>query len=237
MVTTTELGLPALRSRTAAPRDPALCRSRGADPRLIDRFGRVATDLRISLTDRCNLRCTYCMPAEGLPWMPRAEQLTDDRARPADHHRRPRPGRARAAVHRRRAPAPPRARRHDRRLGRAHPAPGHLPDDQRRRPRPPRRRARRRGGQPAQRLPRHPAPRTLRRDHPPGPAGRRPRRHGGRPRGRPVPRQDQYGPAPRGERRRARRPPALSPSTTASSCGSSSRCRSTPSTAGSARRW
>ena len=43
----------------------------------IDRFGRVATDLRISLTDRCNLRCTYCMPAEGLPWMPRAEQLTD----------------------------------------------------------------------------------------------------------------------------------------------------------------
>ena len=73
MVTTTELGLPALRSRTAVPRDPA----RPADPRLVDRFGRVATDLRISLTDRCNLRCTYCMPAEGLPWMPRAEQLTD----------------------------------------------------------------------------------------------------------------------------------------------------------------
>jgi GTP 3',8-cyclase len=73
VVTTTELGLPALRSRTTAPRDPA----RPADPRLIDRFGRVATDLRISLTDRCNLRCTYCMPAEGLPWMPRAEQLTD----------------------------------------------------------------------------------------------------------------------------------------------------------------
>jgi GTP 3',8-cyclase len=46
-------------------------------PVLRDRFGRVATDLRISLTDRCNLRCTYCMPAEGLPWMPRAEQLTD----------------------------------------------------------------------------------------------------------------------------------------------------------------
>ena len=66
MVTTTELGLPALRSRTVAPRDPA----RPTDPRLIDSFGRVATDLRISLTDRCNLRCTYCMPAEGLPWMP-----------------------------------------------------------------------------------------------------------------------------------------------------------------------
>ena len=45
---------------------------------LADTFGRVATDLRISLTDRCNLRCTYCMPAEGLPWMPAPELLTDD---------------------------------------------------------------------------------------------------------------------------------------------------------------
>jgi cyclic pyranopterin phosphate synthase len=45
---------------------------------LADRFGRTATDLRLSLTDRCDLRCTYCMPAEGLPWLPRAEMLTDD---------------------------------------------------------------------------------------------------------------------------------------------------------------
>ncbi|WP_370289517.1 GTP 3',8-cyclase MoaA [Nocardioides sp.] len=45
--------------------------------RLIDRHGRVATDLRVSLTDRCNLRCTYCMPPEGLDWMPTEEQLTD----------------------------------------------------------------------------------------------------------------------------------------------------------------
>ncbi|WP_026316226.1 GTP 3',8-cyclase MoaA [Actinokineospora enzanensis] len=45
---------------------------------MIDRFGRVATDLRVSLTDRCNLRCTYCMPADGLEWMPRADMLTDD---------------------------------------------------------------------------------------------------------------------------------------------------------------
>ncbi|MFI5936162.1 GTP 3',8-cyclase MoaA [Actinoplanes sp. NPDC051494] len=45
---------------------------------LADRFGRVATDLRVSLTDRCNLRCTYCMPEEGLAWMPREQQLTDD---------------------------------------------------------------------------------------------------------------------------------------------------------------
>ncbi|GAA4825952.1 GTP 3',8-cyclase MoaA [Nocardioides caeni] len=44
---------------------------------LIDRHGRVATDLRVSLTDRCNLRCTYCMPAEGLDWMPGEEQLSD----------------------------------------------------------------------------------------------------------------------------------------------------------------
>jgi cyclic pyranopterin phosphate synthase len=45
---------------------------------LADRFGRVATDLRVSLTDRCNLRCTYCMPEEGLAWMPRDQQLSDD---------------------------------------------------------------------------------------------------------------------------------------------------------------
>jgi cyclic pyranopterin phosphate synthase len=44
---------------------------------LTDQFGRVATDLRVSLTDRCNLRCTYCMPAEGLDWMPTEETLTD----------------------------------------------------------------------------------------------------------------------------------------------------------------
>ncbi len=45
---------------------------------LVDRFGRVHTDLRVSLTDRCNLRCTYCMPAEGLNWLARAEVLDDD---------------------------------------------------------------------------------------------------------------------------------------------------------------
>ncbi len=45
---------------------------------LSDRFGRVATDLRVSLTDRCNLRCNYCMPAEGLDWLPTDEVLTDD---------------------------------------------------------------------------------------------------------------------------------------------------------------
>ncbi|HUZ22276.1 MAG TPA: GTP 3',8-cyclase MoaA [Streptosporangiaceae bacterium] len=45
---------------------------------LNDAFGRTATDLRVSLTDRCNLRCSYCMPAEGLDWLPKPEVLTDD---------------------------------------------------------------------------------------------------------------------------------------------------------------
>jgi GTP 3',8-cyclase len=43
---------------------------------LLDRFGRVADDLRISVTDRCNFRCTYCMPAEGLTWLPKEEILS-----------------------------------------------------------------------------------------------------------------------------------------------------------------
>jgi GTP 3',8-cyclase len=45
---------------------------------LTDSYGRTATDLRVSLTDRCNLRCAYCMPAEGLDWLPKPELLTDD---------------------------------------------------------------------------------------------------------------------------------------------------------------
>jgi cyclic pyranopterin phosphate synthase len=43
---------------------------------LVDTFGRIADDLRVSVTDRCNFRCTYCMPAEGLPWLPKTEILT-----------------------------------------------------------------------------------------------------------------------------------------------------------------
>jgi cyclic pyranopterin phosphate synthase len=43
---------------------------------LVDSFGRVHRDLRISVTDRCNFRCTYCMPEEGMPWVPREEVLT-----------------------------------------------------------------------------------------------------------------------------------------------------------------
>ncbi|MFD1213568.1 GTP 3',8-cyclase MoaA [Arthrobacter sp. GCM10027362] len=59
------LGLP----RVARPAPPEL-------PGLPDRFGRTATDLRISLTDKCNLRCTYCMPADGLDWLSKEQVLT-----------------------------------------------------------------------------------------------------------------------------------------------------------------
>ncbi|MFI6822921.1 GTP 3',8-cyclase MoaA [Micromonospora sp. NPDC050187] len=45
---------------------------------LVDRYGRTARSLRVSLTDKCNLRCTYCMPAEGLPWLAGPDLLTDD---------------------------------------------------------------------------------------------------------------------------------------------------------------
>jgi cyclic pyranopterin phosphate synthase len=52
------------------------------DGPLLDTFGRAATDLRVSLTDRCNLRCTYCMPADGLDWLP-----GDDLLRPEELNR------------------------------------------------------------------------------------------------------------------------------------------------------
>jgi cyclic pyranopterin phosphate synthase len=60
------LGLPTMMRPTAGT---------PADGPLIDTFGRIATDLRVSLTDRCNLRCTYCMPAKGLDWLPREQLL------------------------------------------------------------------------------------------------------------------------------------------------------------------
>jgi GTP 3',8-cyclase len=52
--------------------------STGLDRGLVDRFGRRAIDLRVSLTERCNLRCTYCMPAAGLPVVPTAAMMTAD---------------------------------------------------------------------------------------------------------------------------------------------------------------
>jgi len=81
---TVSLGLPALPRRSgevgAGSADAGLPARPSADraPGLLDRFGRVASDLRVSLTDKCNLRCTYCMPAEGLPWLPKDQALSAD---------------------------------------------------------------------------------------------------------------------------------------------------------------
>ncbi|HEY9294492.1 MAG TPA: radical SAM protein, partial [Microlunatus sp.] len=74
------LGLPTVRGVSTAGTAEAAAPMTDSSGRrvLADRHGRVATDLRVSLTDRCNLRCTYCMPAEGLEWMPREELLSDD---------------------------------------------------------------------------------------------------------------------------------------------------------------
>jgi cyclic pyranopterin phosphate synthase len=45
-------------------------------PLLTDTHGRTVRDLRLSITDRCNLRCVYCMPAEGMPWLAKQDLLT-----------------------------------------------------------------------------------------------------------------------------------------------------------------
>jgi cyclic pyranopterin phosphate synthase len=42
----------------------------------VDPFGRTVRDLRISITDRCNFRCGYCMPEEGMTWLPRSDVLS-----------------------------------------------------------------------------------------------------------------------------------------------------------------
>ena len=63
----TSVSLPMPRILTPAP---------AGSPGLSDKFGRQATDLRISLIDKCNLRCTYCMPADGLAWLPKSKLMT-----------------------------------------------------------------------------------------------------------------------------------------------------------------
>lgn len=71
---TVQLGMPQPRDGDPASSHPV---APGVPPRrpadapagLADRYGRRATDMRLSLTDKCNLRCTYCMPAEGLEWL------------------------------------------------------------------------------------------------------------------------------------------------------------------------
>jgi len=79
------LGIPQVggapsRSAYADGRGAAVASAPGRtdSPWLLDTYGRRARDLRVSLTDKCNLRCTYCMPAEGLNWLPGDELLTDD---------------------------------------------------------------------------------------------------------------------------------------------------------------
>ncbi|HAM27234.1 MAG TPA: GTP 3',8-cyclase MoaA [Microbacteriaceae bacterium] len=72
-MTRLELGIPGLR------RDPARMPptpGRPDVPGLVDKFGRVARDLRISITEKCSLRCTYCMPEQGLPAIAREDLLT-----------------------------------------------------------------------------------------------------------------------------------------------------------------
>lgn len=87
-MTVVALGLPVPRHAPPAtaepdtdPFDSGVTTDMGGAPStgpLRDRFGRVVRDLRVSVTDRCNLRCTYCMPAEGLPWMETDRVLTAD---------------------------------------------------------------------------------------------------------------------------------------------------------------
>src|SRR5215218_3766623 len=67
------LGIPGIRR---APSDAPDIDGRPETDALIDRFGRIARDLRISITEKCSLRCTYCMPAEGLPAIPREDLLS-----------------------------------------------------------------------------------------------------------------------------------------------------------------
>ncbi|MFC4602386.1 GTP 3',8-cyclase MoaA [Rhodococcus kronopolitis] len=63
------MGLPRVRTSPTAGERPEV-------PDLVDRFGRVARDLRVSITEKCSLRCTYCMPAEGLPQIPTERLLS-----------------------------------------------------------------------------------------------------------------------------------------------------------------
>ncbi|WP_342661757.1 GTP 3',8-cyclase 2 (plasmid) [Rhodococcus ruber] len=72
-MTAVEVGIPTVRPTAAAE----VC-DRPDVPELLDRFGRIGQHLRVSLTEKCSLRCTYCMPAEGLPAIPHDRLLTAD---------------------------------------------------------------------------------------------------------------------------------------------------------------
>jgi GTP 3',8-cyclase len=74
-MTLTTLGVPTVPSRFEGSADDLGAPTAGP---LLDTYGRAATDLRVSLTDRCNLRCSYCMPAGGLDWLPGEQLLRPD---------------------------------------------------------------------------------------------------------------------------------------------------------------
>src|ERR1039458_7695269 len=84
MVSTVPISISLRPHRSRFDADPSLPDAAARTPAmplegpLVDRYGRVHDDLRISVTDRCNLRCVYCMPEEGLSFLPRNELLTFD---------------------------------------------------------------------------------------------------------------------------------------------------------------
>lgn len=104
-MTPTTLGLPTVRRDPAATPD-----GMPVSGPLLDTFGRVATDLRVSLTDRCNLRCSHCMPAEGLDWLPGSDLLSFDELSRLLRLAVTRLGITNIRRHRRRAAALPRSR-------------------------------------------------------------------------------------------------------------------------------
>ena len=176
---------------------------------LVDTFGRVADDLRVSVTDRCNFRCTYCMPAEGLAWLPKHEILTfeeltrllglfvhrlGDPLGQGHRWRAHRPGRSAHAD-----PDVPRGRARDRPVD----------DHERRAARPSRGTARRGGPRPRDGLAGLAAAAPVRGDDPSRRARPGARRHRGRRGGRAGPDQDQLRRDRRDQRRRGRRPRAL----------------------------
>ena len=74
-----QLGMPQPREEAGQAQGPVpAARPADAPAGLVDRYGRRATDMRLSLTDKCNLRCTYCMPAEGLEWLSKQAVMTAD---------------------------------------------------------------------------------------------------------------------------------------------------------------
>ena len=78
-MTLTALGVPTVPSLTSGQADNCTVAAQvPTDGPLLDTYGRAATDLRVSLTDRCNLRCSYCMPAQGLDWLPGEQLLRPD---------------------------------------------------------------------------------------------------------------------------------------------------------------